>query len=454
MSQPRAESTVKESTEYENLVEIVDDYEFGFQRPKPPKSSDYPFELKVHIWMAGYAQKFAETLNKRLSSDRKKFVYRESKPNKLPSGIFIEKRANPISKKTSHLSRIETRHWKHTVDFSQTGFVPYITFTLVFENAKQLISFSKRVRRRITLNTTSIDFPKKRKRVWSYKWVSDWDDCNPRYPVYIVSKGRAAEGLTARSLERMNVPYFIAIEPQDYDKYASVVDPKKLLVLPFANHGDGPGRARNWCWDHSVSLGAKRHWVMDDNINGFIRLHKGRRHPVADGGMFRVIEEFVDRYQNVPLAGLQYRFFALEGGSYPPFVLNTRIYSCLLIENSCKHRWRGRYNEDTILSLDILKDGDCTMLFNCLLQNKDSTQNKKGGNTDEFYAKEGTYNKSEMLQEAHPDVAKVVWKYNRWHHYVDYRPFKSNKLRYIDGYSFKNNEAETAKYKLQRVKIS
>ena len=138
MSQRRAESTVKESTEYENLVEIVDDYEFGFQRPKPPKSSDYPFELKVHIWMPGYAQKFAETLNKRLSSDRKKFIYRESTPNKPPNGIFIEKRANPISKKTSHLSRIETRHWKHTVDFSQTGFVPYITFTLVFENAKQL----------------------------------------------------------------------------------------------------------------------------------------------------------------------------------------------------------------------------------------------------------------------------------------------------------------------------
>jgi hypothetical protein len=29
----------------------------------------------------------------------------------------------------------------------------------------------------------------------------------------------------------------------------------------------------------------------------------------------------------------------------------------------------------------------------------------------------------------HPDVARVVWRYGRWHHYVDYNSFKVNKLR-------------------------
>jgi len=33
-----------------------------------------------------------------------------------------------------------------------------------------------------------------------------------------------------------------------------------------------------------------------------------------------------------------------------------------------------------------------------------------------------------MLADMHPDVAKVVWKYGRWHHYVDYLPFKKNML--------------------------
>jgi hypothetical protein len=52
----------------------------------------------------------------------------------------------------------------------------------------------------------------------------------------------------------------------------------------------------------------------------------------------------------------------------------------------------------------------------------------KGGNTDDFYAIEGTLAKSQMLADLHPDVASVVWRFNRWHHHVDYRPFKQNKL--------------------------
>jgi len=52
----------------------------------------------------------------------------------------------------------------------------------------------------------------------------------------------------------------------------------------------------------------------------------------------------------------------------------------------------------------------------------------KGGNTADFYAQEGTLAKSKMLADMHPDVASVVWRFNRWHHHVDYRPFKVNKL--------------------------
>ena len=50
------------------------------------------------------------------------------------------------------------------------------------------------------------------------------------------------------------------------------------------------------------------------------------------------------------------------------------------------------------------------------------------GNTKEFYAVEGTLAKSTMLANLHPDVAKVVWRFNRWHHHVDYKPFRENKL--------------------------
>jgi hypothetical protein len=120
--------------------------------------------------------------------------------------------------------------------------------------------------------------------------------------------------------------------------------------------------------------------------------------------------------------------FAKRKDSLPPFVLNTRIYSCLLIDNLCNYRWEGRYNEDTHLSLRVLKDGNCTIQFNSFLANKVKTQTMAGGNTDAFYAEEGTLNKSKMLEELHPDCSTVVWKFDRWHHFVDYNLFKKNKL--------------------------
>ncbi len=273
---------------------------------------------------------------------------------------------------------------------------------------------------------------------------------NPRHPVYIVSKGRSDTMITSKSLSRMKVPHYIVIEPQDEEPYDKALDKFNirdyvtLIVAPFSNHGDGPGRARNFAWDHSISIGAEKHWVLDDNISDFYRLHQNYRIRVESGVIFKAAEDFIDRFENVPISGFQYRFFIAPNQSYPPYVKNTRIYSTLLIDNNCKHRWRGRYNEDTDICLRVLKDGDCTIQFNSFLQGKAATQTVKGGNTEEFYHKEGiekniwidgvnaegTRNKSEMLVRMHPDVARMVWRYKRWHHYVDYSPFKKNELRY------------------------
>jgi hypothetical protein len=52
----------------------------------------------------------------------------------------------------------------------------------------------------------------------------------------------------------------------------------------------------------------------------------------------------------------------------------------------------------------------------------------RGGNSADFYDAEGTLPKSQMLADLHPDVAKVVFKFNRWHHHVDYSKFKNNRL--------------------------
>jgi hypothetical protein len=263
-------------------------------------------------------------------------------------------------------------------------------------------------------------------------------------PLYIVSKGRADSRLTSKALESMNVPYFIVIEKQEYPAYSAVIDSKKILILDpkyqeqyetCDNLGDtkskGPGAARNFVWDHSINEGHKWHWVMDDNIRRFVRYNKNEQLTVKSDKIFRAMEDFVQRYTNISMAGPNYfMFIPRKSGSkkHPPFVKNTRIYSCNLIRNDVPYRWRGRYNEDTDLSLRMLKDKWCTIQFNAFLQEKMTTQLIKGGNTKEFYANEGTYAKSQMQVQLHPDVSRLAWRFGRIHHYVDYNPFKKTKL--------------------------
>ena len=276
---------------------------------------------------------------------------------------------------------------------------------------------------------------------------------NPQFPLYIPSKGRYKTGLTFKYLEKMKVPYYIVVEDQEYKKYLHVIPKNKILVLDktyqenydtFDTLGDsrskGPGAARNFAWDHSLSINAKWHWVMDDNIDGFYRLNRNCLVPVSDGTIFRCMEDFCLRYLNVSMAGPNYFMFAPRKSKIRPFIINTRIYSCNLIRNDVPFRWRGRYNEDTDLSLRMLKSNWCTVQFNAFLQLKVPTQSLAGGNTKEFYhaegelvkgekyARGGTLAKSQMQVDMHPDVSKLVWRFGRWHHYVDYSVFKNNRL--------------------------
>lgn len=257
-----------------------------------------------------------------------------------------------------------------------------------------------------------------------------------KYPIYIISKGRWNSRLTSKALEEMKVPYRIVIEPQEFNNYSQFIDKKKILTLPFSNLGQGSIPARNWVWEHSLSIGAKRHWILDDNIRCFRRMNNNKRIKVLDGSIFRACEDFTDRYMNIALSGMNYTFFAKQGALTKkwskPFDLNTRIYSIILINNKVNFRWRGRYNEDTDLSLRVLKDGWCTILFYAFIADKQATMTMKGGNSDELYKQDsefdGRLEMAKSLQKQHPDVCKIAWKWGRWQHQVDYRKFKKNKL--------------------------
>ena len=154
---------------------------------------------------------------------------------------------------------------------------------------------------------------------------------------------------------------------------------------------------------------------------------------VNSGAIFRAAEDFVDRYKNVAIAGFNYDYFARKR-KLPAFYLNARVYSQSLILNEIPYQWRGVYNDDTDLCLRVLKDGWCTILFNAFLGKKMQTMTVKGGNTPIYEKDEnqfdGRLEMARSLQEQHPDLVGITWKFGRWQHQVNYKPFRRrNKLK-------------------------
>ena len=319
-------------------------------------------------------------------------------------------------------------YWQGMPTFNQKDLGPFRSVVVHFRNPEDCRVFAELVGNKITKDTKYVWFPRQ-------KIVSGVDmhfdaspRLSPRYPVYVISKGRWKTPLTARALEYMRIPYHIVVEPQEYDEYASVIDEEKILTLPFSNLGQGSIPARNWVWEHSLESKALRHWILDDNIYAFKRLYNNIKRRVVCGNMFRAAEDFVDRYENVAISGFHYFMFVPRKELVPPLYLNTRVYSCILIKNDIPYRWRGRYNEDTDLCLRALKDGWCTVLFNAFLAQKMPTMTMKGGNTEELYRGDGRYEMAKSLLDQHPDVVSITRRWGRWQHFVDYHRFRNNKL--------------------------
>jgi hypothetical protein len=160
---------------------------------------------------------------------------------------------------------------------------------------------------------------------------------NPRYPVFIPSRGRPGrnQALTARTLARDGVPFRLVVEPQEAEDYWKLLQqlglrPEEYLrILPDDVAGTGSSTpARNWIRLSGESLGAARHWQLDDNIIEFRRLYRGRRIPCHAGVALRVCEDFSDRFENVAVSGLNYQMF-VPAETPVPFYVNVHVYSCV-----------------------------------------------------------------------------------------------------------------------------
>lgn len=378
-------------------------------------------------------------------------ITKDTKVYNMKHGAIVETRQTlKIYKPGAYDERME--HWKEMPHYTadNVSAFAHIIFQYTDDEVAELEAI---VGQQITELTKSIYVPKMpNHRPFTYKRIIGRDQPKNKYPIYIVSKNRPNDCTTSFHLSLCEVDHYIVIEPQQLEMYQQSTmidfDHATLLCMDLQYQEDydkfddlgltkstGPGPARNFAWDHSIENGFAWHWVFDDNATGgFYRFENNERIKIRSGGFFRALEDWVDRYDNIAQAGLNYRMFIAQDSKYPPYTMNTRIYSFLLIRNDVPFRWRGRYNEDTDLSLRMLKAGWCTVQFNNFLADKAKTQTVQGGNTEEFYAHEGTHPKSDMLVKMHPDVARAQYRFGRDHHYVDYTGYKQC-LKFKEGLS-------------------
>lgn len=254
---------------------------------------------------------------------------------------------------------------------------------------------------------------------------------NPKYPVFVPTKGRWETPYTIAAFQRLNIPFKAVVEPQQVDDYIPVVGEDNILVLPHQDKGLVV--TRNWIWDYAQSLGVERFWTFDDNIREFYRLAHNIKYRVTSGTFLNVMEDFIERYENVPIAGMRYEMFVPRKMKCDPFILNTRVYSNMLLQTDFRDaagdlfRNEGFYNDDTDLCLRALKNGYCVIQFNAFLAEKITTMAVKGGMTP-HYQGDGRWKMAEELRQKHPDVVTITQKWGRWQHQVDYSRFRKNTL--------------------------
>jgi hypothetical protein len=312
--------------------------------------------------------------------------------------------------------------------YGHKDLMPQQSLIVHFETDADREAFSRVIDQKIHAATKYVWYPPQDNRRTANKRWATARPATLRYPVYVPTKGRWETPQTIRALEKINVPYVAVVQPQEYEHYKPVVETGQILVLPEGLDGLVP--TRNFIFEHAIASGAKRHWQIDDNITEFGRFKDNLKVTVTSGAIFCAMEDFADRYENVAIAGPHYYMFQPSRASakVPPITLNTRVYSCSLINNEIPYRYRGIYNEDTDICLRALKDEWVVLLFNAFLCRKTVTMTLKGGNTPLYEAKDGRLKMAESLQRQHPDVVTVTKKWGRWQHQVDYRTFRNNPL--------------------------
>lgn len=277
-----------------------------------------------------------------------------------------------------------------------------------------------------------------------------------KYPIFIISYNRALNHKTAKELAKYGVYHYMVVHKEQLEEYQKhqTTEMKKYTTflvfddtyklkyetcdnIPHRIKNAGSGAERNFAWDYAKNiLKSSAHWLMDDNMyfyhvvgkndkNVYVRRKTSKEDFIKK---FHKAEEFFDKYENLLMIELTQNDF-LVNCVLLAYSLNTRCFSCNLIYNNMPIRWRGRYNEDVILSTDIMVAGYCIASYHGgILKAKGSTREARGGNhkikdgdTQSIYSdginyKFSSNDKTNLLLKVYPKYYRKVVKYGRIHH--------------------------------------
>jgi hypothetical protein len=268
--------------------------------------------------------------------------------------------------------------------------------------------------------------------------------------IYIISKGRP-HCRTAQTLQSINYPgeWFIVCGSNDdtIEQYQKRWGKDKILIFDWHeevknsdlldNFGvetmsSGAVPVRNATRKIARDRGELRHWQFDDDYVSFYLINKDlkKNHHITDGKEFEhELNKIATFAHNAKINNVG---FCLGNESFPKVACKyaKRVFNAhnMPTDEKLFMTWRGRMNDDLINALDVHHSGKYVMSFYYLSLILMATQKESGGNTD-IYQQSGTVRKTAYAVMIEPNATKLVIKFGRYHHAVDWKKITPKLLR-------------------------
>jgi len=191
-----------------------------------------------------------------------------------------------------------------------------------------------------------------------------------RYWIYIPSKLRADNCITADLLIDNWIDFKIVVEPQEYDLYLEKYWEDKLLSLD--KNDMWLPYSRNWIKDYSKSLWEEYHWQFDDDIIDIKKREWTKNNKIHSLIPMIEIEDFVDKYTNIAVAWLRDITYAWSQKDLLSY--NKLVTSTFIVNNSVDNKWEDNVIWMNDYCLQVLFKWYCTILFNRLIHHKKPDQ--------------------------------------------------------------------------------